>query len=164
MGRNWYETYREAVSRLTEAGVTEAELDAWYLLEHVSGMSRTDYLMRRMEEIQPEQQEQIRRYESLIAERANRIPLSYLTGWRNFCGLDFAVNEAVLIPRQDTECLVEELLPHAKGKRILDMCTGSGCIAISLAVLGHAAMVTGVDISEEALAVARGNGEMFPKF
>ena len=159
MGRNWYETYRKAVTRLTEAGVTEAELDAWYLLEHVSGMSRTDYLMRRMEEFRPEQQEQILRYEHLIEERAKRIPLSYLTGWRNFCGLDFAVNEAVLIPRQDTECLVEELLPYTKGKRVLDMCTGSGCIAISLAVLGHAEMITGVDISEKALAVARGNGE-----
>ena len=180
MSRNWQEKYREAAGVLTAAGVAEAELDAWYLLEFVTGMSRTEYLMHREEPFlvlqgQPEQsgrtgqpgqperwvgqQAQIARFDGLVAERAKRIPLSYLTGWRNFCGLEFAVNDAVLIPRQDTECLVEELLPYTKGARILDMCTGSGCIAVSLAVLGQPLSVTGADISERALAVAESNGE-----
>ena len=74
-------------------------------------------------------------------------------------GLDFHVNEHVLIPRQDTECLVEQVLPYVDGKRVLDVCTGSGCIAIAIAKLGKPFIVHGVDISEEALAVARQNAD-----
>ena len=159
MSITWLEAYRQAIKDLTDLGVAEAELDSWYLLEAVTGMSRTDFLMRRGDILKEEQLPQLARFQELVARRGQRIPLSYLTGWRNFCGLEFAVNEAVLIPRQDTECLVEALLPKAKDAEILDMCTGSGCIAISLAVLGKAAAVTGVDISEAALAVAKSNGE-----
>lgn len=159
MSANWQEASRWAVKYLQEHDVAEAELDAWYLLESVTGMSRTDFLMRRGDPFTEEQLPQLERFQELVERRGERIPLSYLTGWRYFCGMEFAVNEAVLIPRQDTECLVEALLPQAKGADILDMCTGSGCIAISLAVLGKAAAVTGVDISESALAVAGRNGE-----
>ena len=159
MSITWQEAYRQAINELSQQGVMEAELDAWYLLESVTGMSRTDFLMRRGDPLKEEQLPQVERFRQLVERRGQRIPLSYLTGWRNFCGLEFAVNEAVLIPRQDTECLVEALLPQAKGAEILDMCTGSGCIAISLAVLGKASAVTGVDISDGALAVARSNGE-----
>ena len=159
MSTTWQEAYRQAVKELTDFGVAEAELDSWYLLEAVTGWSRTDFLMRRGDALTEEQLPLLERFQELVRRRGERIPLSYLTGWRNFCGLEFAVNEAVLIPRQDTECLVEALLPKAKGAEILDMCTGSGCIAISLAVLGKAAAVTGVDISEAALTVAKSNGE-----
>ena len=159
MSTTWQEAYRQAIKDLTDFGVAEAELDSWYLLEAVTGWSRTDFLMRRGDALTEEQLPLLERFQELVRRRGERIPLSYLTGWRNFCGLEFAVNEAVLIPRQDTECLVEALLPKAKGAEILDMCTGSGCIAISLSVLGKAAAVTGVDISEAALAVAKSNGE-----
>lgn len=157
--RTWFQVYREAVSCLKGSGVAEAELDAWYLLEAVTGMSRTDFLLHREERLLMEEAGQVKEYNRLVAERARRIPLSYLTGRRNFCGLEFAVSEAVLIPRQDTECLVETVLPYTKDARILDLCTGSGCIAVSLAVLGSPYSVTGADISEAALAVARSNGE-----
>lgn len=160
-------TWREHLNRISEqlkqSGVPDAELEAWYLLEETTGMNRTSYLLHREEEPGPEREPELTRMQNLADKRATRYPLSYLTGYRNFCGLDFKVSEAVLIPRQDTECLVEELLPLIAGKRILDMCTGSGCIAISLLVLGYQQgrapeSVTGVDISEAALAVAKENG------
>lgn len=97
------------------------------------------------------------RYRDLVTKRGERIPLQHLTGEQEFMGLDFHVNEHVLIPRQDTECLVERVLPYVDGKRVLDVCTGSGCIAIAIAKLGKPFIVHGVDISEEALAVARQN-------
>ena len=97
------------------------------------------------------------RYRDLVTKRGERIPLQHLTGEQEFMGLDFHVNEHVLIPRQDTECLVERVLPYVDGKRVLDVCTGSGCIAIAIAKLGKPLIVHGVDISEEALAVARQN-------
>ncbi len=159
----WFQGYREAASYLEEHGVAEGELDAWYLLEAVTGMSKTEFLLHREEPLESGQAGQIQEYLRLIEERAKRIPLSYLTGWRNFCGLEFAVNAAVLIPRQDTECLVEAVLPYTKEARILDLCTGSGCIAISLAILGEPASVTGTDISEAALEVAKSNGERLLK-
>lgn len=159
MSTTWQQASRAAIARLQEQGIAEADLDTWYLLEAVTGMSRTDFLLRRGDMLTEEQMPQLARFQELVELRAQRIPLSYLTGWRYFCGLEFAVNEDVLIPRQDTECLVEALLPLAQDARILDMCTGSGCIAISLAVLGRAGAVTGVDVSEPALAVARSNGE-----
>ncbi len=153
----WFQGYREAASYLEEHGVAEGELDAWYLLEAVTGMSKTEFLVHREEPLESGQAGQIQEYLRLIEERAKRIPLSYLTGWRNFCGLEFAVNAAVLIPRQDTECLVEEALPYVRGKDVLDLCTGSGCIGISLAVLGGCRSVTLADLSQAALRVAREN-------
>lgn len=95
----------------------------------------------------------------MILKRGERIPLQHLTGVTEFMGLSFHVNEHVLSPRQDTECLVEEVLKVSEGKSVLDMCTGSGCIAISITKLGSPAAVTAVDISKEALQVARQNAE-----
>lgn len=157
--KTWYQAYRKAVCRLEKNGVPEAELDAWYLLEFVTGMTRTDFLLHREEELDGVQLEQEKEYARLIQKRAKRIPLSYITGFRNFCGLEFVVNETVLIPRQDTECLVEWLLPYTNHARILDLCTGSGCIAITLAAFGTPLSVIGTDLSEQALAVAKSNGE-----
>ena len=139
---------------LRQAGIADGELDSWYLLEYVSGMSRSQFFLRRQESAA---KQEIVEYERLLKRRSAHIPLQHLTGSQEFMGLSFQVNEHVLVPRQDTECLVEQVLPAAAGKKVLDMCTGSGCIAISLAVLGEPESCVGVDISAEALAVAREN-------
>lgn len=137
-------------------GIEEAKLDAFYLLEHCFSMNRMEYLMHCMEEGNIEKEKE---YFSLIEKRRKHIPLQQLTGEQAFMGYTFLVNEHVLIPRQDTETLVEELLPLAKGKRVLDMCTGSGCILISLALMAGIRTGVGADISREALKVARENAE-----
>ena len=115
-----------------------------------------DWLMRREDSIPAGEWEA---FSAVIEKRVTRIPLQYLTGEQEFMGLPFRVSPAVLIPRQDTEHLVEEALACCEGKRVLDMCTGSGCIAISIAKLGKPASVTGADISPEALAVAKDNAK-----
>ena len=99
------------------------------------------------------------RYREMLTKRASRIPLQQILGNASFMGLTFSVNEHVLIPRQDTEVLAEQVLTDYRGRDItvLDVCTGSGCIAISLAVLGKYRIVCGTDISREALAVANRN-------
>ncbi|MBR4111205.1 MAG: peptide chain release factor N(5)-glutamine methyltransferase [Clostridia bacterium] len=103
--------------------------------------------------------EEVAKYLVMLEKRVNDIPFAYIVGHKEFMKLDFIVNENVLIPRGDTEILVEEALKYRKNK-ILDMCTGSGCIAISLAYyLENKADVTAVDISEEALHVARQNAK-----
>ncbi len=154
-------TYQEALEagerRLAEAGVPDSSLDAWYLLEHCCRLSRARFLIRRTE-IMPEPQR--RAYERLLEKRSLRIPLQQITGTQEFMGLTFRVNEHVLVPRQDTELLVEEVLNAVKpGMHILDMCTGSGCILISLLSLGRELTGVGVDISADALAVAKANAK-----
>jgi release factor glutamine methyltransferase len=94
----------------------------------------------------------------VIEKRALRIPLQHITGVQEFMGLEFKVNEHTLIPRQDTEILVEEAMRHmCDGMRLLDMCTGSGCILLSLLKYSNECEGIGVDISENALVVAREN-------
>lgn len=96
-----------------------------------------------------------RRNEQLLAKRAEHIPLQQLTGEQEFMGLTFSVNEHVLIPRQDTEVLVEEVMKNLHdGFRILDLCTGSGCILLSLLHYSNDCSGVGADLSEEALEVA----------
>ncbi len=118
--------------------------------------------LRPLSEQDAKVQEQIRTYRGMIAKRASRIPLQQILGSQEFMGLDFFVNEHVLIPRQDTETLVELVLQEQQGpeKKLLDLCTGSGCIAISLAVKGGYRSVTATDLSEEALKVAERNAKM----
>lgn len=145
-----------AVGWLEKKGVPDAALDAWYLLEHTTKISRTWYLLNRKEAFPKE------KYESFwgnIKKRGKRIPLQHLTGEQEFMGLSFEVDANVLIPRQDTENLVETVLPFVKGKRVLDMCTGSGCIAVSLACLGEPQECVGVDFSKKALETARKNAK-----
>lgn len=154
-------TYREAYQagreRLISAGIGEAELDARLLLEYVCGTDRNHLIVYGSE---PVREEELQRYQTLLAQRADRIPLQYLTGVQNFMGLDFLVNEHVLIPRQDTEILVEEALRHLHdGMHILDLCTGSGCILISLLRYSNDCRGLGADISPEALTVAEENAK-----
>ncbi len=154
-------TYRECYeygrSALADAGIDEATLDARLLLEHVCGTNRNDLLVHGERAVEPEQETE---YGRLIDNRAKRIPLQHLTGVQDFMGLEFKVNEHVLIPRQDTEVLVEVVLKSLHdGMQVLDMCTGSGCILISLLKYSNDCNGVGVDISEEALKVARENAE-----
>ena len=146
------EALAKAVDKLQQMEVPDADIDAWYLLSYVTGLDRAAFFLHGEE---PMAEPDMIRYCDLVTKRGERIPLQHLTGEQEFMGLDFHVNEHVLIPRQDTECLVERVLPYVDGKRVLDVCTGSGWIAI--AKLGKPFIVHGVDISEEALAVARQN-------
>lgn len=151
------ELYRWGSERLTAAGIEEAALDARLLLEYICGTDRNELLAHGDREVENRKRTA---YGELLAEREKRIPLQYLTGEQAFMGLEFRVNEAVLIPRQDTEILVEEVLRHLHdGMRILDMCTGSGCILISLLYYTNDCEGVGLDISETALRVAEENKE-----
>ena len=141
------------------------ENDAKLLLFEALHLDLVHFLMDRLRPLSEQDakvQEQIRTYRGMIAKRASRIPLQQILGSQEFMGLDFFVNEHVLIPRQDTETLVELVLQEQQGpeKKLLDLCTGSGCIAISLAVKGGYRSVTATDLSEEALKVAERNAKM----
>jgi len=156
--KNLYETGKR---RLCEAGVEEADLDARLLLEYVCGTDRNTLLVHGDQAVS---EKECSLYEACIAKREKRIPLQYITGAQEFMGLKFIVNENVLIPRQDTEILVEEVLRNLHdGMSILDMCTGSGCILLSLLQYSNDCEGTGVDISEKALEIASENAERFGK-
>lgn len=148
------EAYDWGKNRLTECQVPDAEWDAWLLLEYVTGMKRAEYLLRQRENMGRAAEEQ---YCHMIQQRERRIPLQHLTGEVEFMGLSFSVDSNVLIPRQDTEILVELALAEVEGKQILDVCTGSGCIAIALQKLGNPEVCHGVDLSPQALAAAQTN-------
>ena len=154
-------SYRELFiwgkEKLEEAGIGEAELDARLLLEWICHTDRNDLLVHGERQVSGAEEEQ---YRDAIARRASHIPLQHITGVQEFMGLEFLVSDKVLIPRQDTEILVEEALRElTDGTRILDMCTGSGCILLSLLHYSNDCRGTGVDLSEEALAVARENAD-----
>jgi len=149
------EACREGAGILSRAGIAEADLDAWYLLEWVSGVSRGHYLAYPEEELTSDQEAS---FQKALAQRAERIPLQHITGEQEFMGLSFKVGDKVLIPRQDTEVLVEEALKYLKsGMKFLDLCTGSGCILLSLLHSCPGAEGTGADLSGEALQVAEEN-------
>lgn len=139
---------------LKQAGIEDWELDAWYLLEYITAMGRAEYFLKRHETV-PENV--VGEYYKLISLRASRVPLQHITGRQEFMGLDFLVSPDVLVPRQDTETLVEYVLPYVKDKHVLDICTGSGCIAISIMKLGRAALCKAADYSEKALEIAKEN-------
>lgn len=145
-----------AVSKLLEAGIMEASNDAGIIFEEAFQMNRTSYLIRANEEAN---ESLIPVFDKMINRRAAHEPLQYILGKAYFMGLEFMVSPDVLIPRFDTEILVEEALKHINSdKNVLDVCTGSGCIAISVAKLSNAKVVA-VDISEVALNMAKKNAE-----
>ena len=149
--------YEWGMQQLKQAEIPEAELDARLLLEAVCKTDRNTLLVHGQREVSPEEYEC---YVNYITERETRKPLQYITGVQEFMGLPFLVNENVLIPRQDTEILVEEAMRRLHdGMRILDMCTGSGCILLSLLYYSNDCSGLGVDISDKALQTARQNAE-----
>ena len=199
--------YEHGKSVLRSAGIDEYEVDARVLLLHVFDMDMNRYLMEANVVLDEGEKMRAGQYLDMIGRRASHIPLQYIIGRQNFCGLEFIVDEHVLIPRLDTEVLVERVLEDIKrvvdtqspndshgdsrrtdarlgasydgksdadGSRcvcvnlrnmhqdlsVLDMCTGSGCIAIAVSRLAHIRDVDAVDISDEALAIARRNANL----
>ncbi len=155
---SWDQLLGEAKSALIAANVPDADIDAWLLMEHCFSITKSFFFLNRRQIV--ESKEKLAQYRELIEQRAARIPLQYLTKTQGFMGLEFSVTPAVLIPRQDTETLVETVLSYAKDKtacKLIDVCTGSGCIAVSLAHYGNFARVAASDISSAALAVAKKN-------
>lgn len=154
---NRKEAYEFGIRRLQEAGIEEYKSDTLLLLDGICHISRNDLLIHGDDELSDELGEA---YEKALDKRCERIPVQYITGVQNFMGLDFAVNEQVLIPRFDTEILVEEVMKYLHdGFHILDMCTGSGCILLSLLHYSNDCVGIGVDISEDALLVAEHNAK-----
>lgn len=150
------EALRQAVEVLMTVGVPNADVDAWYLFEHVTGKNRASYFLH-MEDAMPA--EEAAELEKLVKLRAERIPLQYITGTQEFMGYSFLVSPATLIPRQDTEVLVEEVSRVANGKKVLDLCTGTGCILLSLAKMCSLSRAVGTDISSGAIETARENAK-----
>ena len=149
--------YLYGVEKLNSAGIAEAKLDARLLLEEVCHTDRSDMILYPDRDVDDVQHES---YVNYIKKREQRIPLQQILEKQEFMGLEFYVNEYVLIPRQDTEILVEEAMKNLHdGMRILDVCTGSGCILISLLHYSNDCKGVGIDISKEALGVARKNAE-----
>lgn len=149
--------WTEGTELLEKHEVAEAQLNAWYLLSEAFSITRMDYFLDKGKEGDIDKEKLYRQW---LEKRATHYPLEYILGKQEFMGLGFKVNENVLIPRQDTEILVERVLSTAKGKKVLDMCTGSGCIAISIAKLVETEVTHAVDISKGALEVARENAKL----
>lgn len=144
---------------LRKKGVAGPHLDAQILLAHVLRVPRIELIARSDEE--PTAAEKAE-YKKLVQQRVEGCPVAYLTGTREFYLLAFDVSPAVLIPRPDTETLVEQALRLLKNKpapTVLDLCTGSGCVAVTLAHNCKTARVTAVDVSLDAVAIAAGNAE-----
>ena len=155
--QTFHELLTQGTQLLMNAGIEEARLDAWLLLEYTADISRAWYYAHPESEVT---EEIVSEYLSLCQKRAEHIPLQHLTHQACFMGYDFYVDERVLVPRQDTEVLAEEALHqlrNIRNPRILDMCTGSGCLLLSLLMELPDATGTGVDISAAALAVAERN-------
>jgi release factor glutamine methyltransferase len=154
---------RQGTVMLLRAGIAQAGLEAGWLLEHALRMTPLEL---RVNDSQPVEGEGLRRAQALLARRAGREPLQYVLGTQEFCGVEFGVEPGVLIPRPETEVLVEAAVrcagtKPAAGRRpvIVDIGTGSGCIAVSLALRLPLAVLYATDCSAEALRVARRNAE-----
>jgi len=151
------EVLKQATARLEKSGVPNGDYDAAVMLAHVLG---EDALMLRMNSWKDMPQEKMEEYEAILLRREMREPLQYILGSVGFMGLDFHVEPGVLCPRPDTEILCEEALRRlAPGARVLDIGTGSGALAVSIAKLGKDICVIAVDVSDTALAIAKGNAE-----
>lgn len=148
---NWTKGY------LAEKGVENPRLEAEWMLCEALSLDRVGLYMNFDK---PLSDSELSAYRAMVARRAKREPLQYILGSQEFMGLDFEVSPAVLIPRHDTEVLVNEALKRAgEADSILDIGTGSGCVAIAIAKALPEAHVSSVDISDAALGVARGNAE-----
>jgi release factor glutamine methyltransferase len=156
-GENVYTLLKTATEFLKSKGLSEPKSDAEALLSFVLQTKRSKLpLLRSQKPIN----KQILQYENYVLKRSNREPVAYIVGFVDFMGFEFKVNKNVFIPRPETEILVEIALKIAKKKNkkfILDLCTGSGCIAISLDKLGIFEDIVASDISVNALTIAKEN-------
>lgn len=152
-----FEVLRQGEAMLEAAGITDWKTDAWLLFEYVTEISRAAFLMESRSGMEEEAEQ---RYRACLERRCLHEPLQHITGRQEFMALEFEVNKHVLVPRMDTEVLVLELEKHLQdGQAVLDMCTGSGCIAISLKKRNETLNVTAVDVSKEALKMAKRNAQ-----
>lgn len=166
-----FRLWTEGTRVLEQAGAPDAKQDAKQLLLAAFRLDMVHFLLNRMQELEDNRknEESIRLYREMVGRRRRRCPLQQILGSQEFMGMEFMVNRHVLIPRQDTETLVEQVLADTAGWKeeaalgqervLLDLCTGSGCIAVSLAASGCFFRVTATDISKEALRVAEHNVE-----
>lgn len=160
-----FQLLTEGTAELERSGNADAANDAKQLLMAAFEVDTVHFLLNRMQPLADDEANRscTERYRAMIRKRSERIPQQQILGCQEFMGLEFYVNEHVLIPRQDTETLVELVLEEQRDmgtpKQLLDLCTGSGCIALSLAVKGSFDTVTATDLSAEALKVARRNAE-----
>lgn len=150
---------KENTDKLDAAGITDASVDIWLLLEHFADIKKSDYLANQDTTITKVVAEQI---EEAVEKRANHIPVQHIIGQTEFMGLTFKVNDKVLVPRLDTEILVDEVVKYVGDDfaKILDMCTGSGCIAITVSDMCDNATVVGADISKDAIDIAEDNNKL----
>jgi len=151
------EVIAEAQRLLEQAGIESAGQEAFWIVEHVLRIPVHHVVADRDRLLPPDELLAVR---GLIERRVGREPLQYLIGTQEFCGLEFAVNAAVLIPRPETELLVEyvaQRIPAEQQATIVDVCTGSGCIAVAIARLRPRARVIATDLSNPSLDVARQN-------
>lgn len=155
--RTLKEVLDEGIKYLAYKNIDDGQVDAWHLFSHVINMKRAEYILHRDDKIKDSLYGE---YMELIRARGNHRPLQYIIGHQDFLGLEIRVNEHVLIPRLDTEVLVDEIMKLSKGKDVLDLCTGSGCIIISLKRFGNINRAVGVDISKEALVLAKENANI----
>lgn len=159
MTMTYQEMFDWTEKKLMQAGIEEYHADAWILMSYYLNMDRSAYCLHQQEEISEEKEKMLQELQQAVEKRCRRIPVQYIIGEQEFMGLSFLVNENVLIPRYDTEVLAEKVIAFCKGKTVLDVCTGSGCLAISIAKLGKPAKVDALDISLKALQVAEKNAK-----
>lgn len=159
--KTYRELYEEGRRILEQAGLPDAALDARFLLEEVCGTNLQTLLVFPEKKVT---EEEVNQYRAFIQRRKDREPTAMILGEWDFMGLTFRLNKSTLIPEQDTEVLVETALEELKRRglgeaplRILDLCTGSGCILLSLLHKLRNAGGLGTDLSEEALEAAREN-------
>ncbi|MCH5274030.1 MAG: peptide chain release factor N(5)-glutamine methyltransferase [Lachnospiraceae bacterium] len=154
-------TYSEltdsGVLRLKEEGFTEARTDVRQILMYVGGMNLAELLFDGAKEVPKEQE---LHFWKLLEQRMRHMPVQYMTGEQEFCGLKFRIRPGVLIPRPETELLAEEVFKRSAGKRVLDLCTGSGCIAVTVSKLGAPEFTAASDVSETALRTAEENAAL----
>jgi release factor glutamine methyltransferase len=156
-----HEILKAAAESLVKAGVPDSRLDAEFLLAHVLNVSRMELTLNGHEALSPAA---LSAYEGLLARRMRREPLQYILASQSFIGFSIYVDESVLIPRPETELLCEQALQwfqkqNPPSPRVLDLCTGSGALAVAIALMEPKATVIAADISEKALAVARKNAQ-----
>lgn len=151
------ELYGLFVDTLNKSGFAEAESDSRLIFEYIAGIDRVKLTLEGDRELEPGIEEKLK---AALAKRLTHMPVQYITGYQNFMGLEFMVSKDVLIPRMDTEILVEEVLRLGLSNvRVLDICTGSGCILLSILKYVYGSSGVGVDISDGALGVAKANSE-----
>lgn len=149
--------YEKGKAELVAEGIADAANDASLLLEYICGIRRMDLLLRPGEEVSIQKEQE---FLSCIEKRKAHIPLQHITGLQGFMGYEFIVSEDVLVPRQDTEILVEEAISKVRPNgRVLDLCTGSGCILLSMAMKRRDITGVGSDLSSAALEIAKRNQE-----